>query len=518
MGALPPGVTELDDTEAQLPLGVVELPATSGLWDQLKALPGAVGREALTAAKTTGSEFGTGLQRMFRPPQADSIGGSLAEGGDRILGLLQAIGAPVTGFVYDPLKRGVAGVSEQAGASPEVAQMLGETAGLAGSALAPSSLTNAIPRAIQGAAQLPFKPAQTILNRLDAAKQYLSAPRRVNPSMTFREAYQPIDFPATPMSSLPLAKTQEGIDDIINGMSRRTQGGGRRFDLGDVEKLRDAGKITNPADLAYIQQQAQGAVRPTNAFEATVLKIQSDIASASGKLNPAEIQIQMHKLGPHLENYGLARNLYKQFILDLKSSKLPEAQALLEANRVARQKFAAEELADVITMHGTHTDNQGFLRLSSGSAHDAIRRGKVDMEAFDSETRNEILSTLDQVFRASRGREIGVQLSRTGEVVSSIRPEPSVIAKHPWITAAATAPLLGPMLGIGRMATVEAAYLLGTFYPRLIARTAQSPQGRTFLKTLYADMPPKVGDVAKFQALVQFMQSRGESFQPGPGE
>jgi hypothetical protein len=234
----------------------------------------------------------------------------------------------------------------------------------------------------------------------------------------------------------------------------------------------------------------------------------------------------------------LGRRLYRGLMDDLREAAKtnPGAAQALRANTIAGQNLAARDIADAVTYNGTLVDKFGRLRIQSNTLRKKLDTDEL-LQQLPEAKRKEVVDTLEEIFRANKRIETaegGVATAEAGvKAATKLRVPKNIVAKQPadlpeiispiapkagFVSrtlgrgiGAATGGTLGAMTGVpyGGYAGAYAGAKLGAQgadqLPQLIFQAALKPGGREFLKTMFADMPPMLGDIGKAAAISNFL-------------
>lgn len=536
--------------------------------------PGALellGQQLMRPVQTLGRELLEGGQQAlsYNPPSQGSFVNKLVQGPlpqnpvtdavgagiNSLLGVGRVLGAPVTAMAEEVGK----GYGEIAGAlgAPEGMRQGVELAGqLAGGLAAPQSLTTAMPKALQAGGRLAMRPAVKALQEAEArqlaamsknkaaldahqeaikaweAKRQMgldtqmanqaaraAALRRVSESeQELLAATQRAGAPTTTEAAYEFMNRTTPLPQIpVPGLNKAAQA--------IVDQLEDVPSALQPAKVGKVAEALEGtkSVGPDLAgmtasqkslWGEFLSKLKSDVSTEPPTLDKLQ-QIQQgigrmtRSTDPRVA--GAARHLYEQTMRDVEAAAktIPEARQYLQATAIARQNYAAEELADFMTAMGTRVSKTGQLLIQPEKLAQALRKGGFN--GLRPEAKTEIESTLAQVFDLRKGIPEVVKPPRVGTQpkAPNLLPEELDIKKRGW-TSGLGAQLVGAGVMIAAGIPWYIAKPVAIGYPRLIFRTALYPKGRALLRTLYADLPPSLGDTAKMSAIANFLRSQGE--------
>lgn len=545
-----------------MPIDEQPLNTNNGI-DEQPFTPPTYGGELLRPLQRTGEEFLAGARQAFAP-QYSSENPSAVERyvttpASQLMGALRMAVAPITGLMQEPTERAARSVGQTLGIPDPLNEIIARTAGLGAGAMAPQGLVTAPLRLAQRGLQMftnPARAAITSAEELSTANQVRNlasemagqqaqqassriAQREVGGLITSPLA-QSVRAPQTTeqafsfMQQLPEQAPQIAVPGLAKAANKITQ----RFE-NTIESLTPrgaktaeqlAGEITPGAAAA-----AAGNISPmpgvpplaqmTPQQQAIWGPIVNDLSKAtSGKLDLPTLQNVQQGIGLLTRNTdprtaGFAKHLYRNLMDDVRtaSATSPEAAQFYQATRVARQNFAAEDLADIITKNGTTIDSFGRLTVKPGSILKAIQKNDL-LKDLPPEEAKRVSDALENAFHAQRN----VRAAGAATRAESVAPVPphggaqgmlhgamSVKGVLAGLGSAALAEFLGT--GIPHYYAFAAGNMSAAALPRAIFRAAMTPQGRALLNILYRDVPPTVigpGAQTAVTALTNFLHAQ----------
>lgn len=348
-----------------------------------------------------------------------------------------------------------------------------------------------------------------------------AAARLRNP-LTNEQAYGFMNEPTTVMPTIPLTHLEGAADNILAKLK------GTPKALQPTKAKNVAEQLTTPDAVG----EAFGDMTPQQQRAWSAIKDQLQQSKQSGGLALDKVDEIANGLGqlthsPDPRTSGLAKKMYKEMFNDIREAAKtdPVAAQYVAANRIARQNLAARDIADIVTFNGTKIDKLGRLTVDPGAILKAVQKNEL-LADLPPEQAREFVDTLDAVFRA-RSR-VPAEQSVLPEIVPATKVrkpptmekslptngEPSAPGGHvPYHSPKRLAMGLAGAsafhaMGLPAYSGGLVGYAMAANYPRLIFTAARTRAGRQMLETLYKDMPPRVGDTAKFFALSNFLKSQ----------
>jgi hypothetical protein len=225
----------------------------------------------------------------------------------------------------------------------------------------------------------------------------------------------------------------------------------------------------------------------------------------------------------------LGRQLYRGLMDDLRIAAKtdPVAAQALRANEIASQNLAAKDIADIVTMHGTQRTAAGKLVIKPNVIEKRVAEDEL-LKQLPPDQQKRFIDTINDVYRIkTRVATAEARVKTAAKGVKAAGPEstlPEIITPGQasklggvsrFVSAAAGAVaggVAGSLVGhpyVGAVGGAELGRHAGEQLSQLIFQIALKPRGQDFLKTLFADIPPVVGDAAKLAALQNFLASQG---------
>jgi len=268
--------------------------------------------------------------------------------------------------------------------------------------------------------------------------------------------------------------------------------------------VRDSGNLAQLNELeASILAKTRTKFDPQNKAQQAVIDLQEALETSNGNLSLGEFQLHAQKIGKLAQSsdpqiFGLSGRVYKSLMDDLRKSKTPQAEALLKANKIARQNIASNELSDLATKTGSQFDEFGQLQVKPQVISKQLATNKFFRESFPKAQLAEIEATLKEVFKFRKGGDITRTIEKKGFGIQDL-------LDRPFIAAGAFSLIMRSLdLPIG----FDVAFAAMVTYPRLITRAATLPGGRAFLRNLYKDAAPSLGNIEKTAIIASFNKSR----------
>lgn len=326
-----------------------------------------------------------------------------------------------------------------------------------------------------------------------------------------------------------ISRATDELADATGGAGGPLMIGRRTFSEEDLARM-------NPNAVAQIRQgfsemQTDPALR----------QLHSAVQSGGGKMSLADVQTNMQGLGQLTKSTdsrirSAAKDLYWKFIDDLDKAGDP-GKTLLAANATHRQNMAADDLAEVIASpRVTAIDELGNLVIKPQGLRNFLKQDTRKVElirgSFQGGELAKVNETLDAVFKARRGvpdspkapklfdefltkpiKQSAVKVDAPTRLPESITPQPNQGMKQSTRFASASV-VAGAAHAMGlpiphAFSTAYAATYIPQYWSKMIFKAASTDRGRTLLRGLFADSPPRIDDFRKMASVRQYLESEG---------